>query len=286
MRRIPLTPLLALLLGLQAGLAAAADFGPTDGALVITPERYQAVLDGDWRSDESRARDVYRHPEETLKFFGLRRDQTVIEITPGSGWYSELLAPLLSEEGEYVAAVQAPGSSAYAAKAEAMLKAKFTDDLERYGRTRLVEFDPRAPVLGPPNSADMVLSFRNVHNWVMNGTAPAMFKAFYAVLKPGGTLGIVDHRAAPGADQASVEKSGYLPTQLVVRLATDAGFTFAGDSEINANPRDTKDYPDGVWALPPTLRLGDKDRQKYLDIGESDRMTLLFLKPASGADNP
>ena len=156
------------------------------------------------------------------------------------------------------------------------LRAKFKADPNQYDKAAIVVFNPKAPVFGPPGSADMVLTFRNVHNWTMAGNAEAMFKAFYAVLKTGGTLGVVDHRAAPGA--ALDKNSGYLPTDYVIKLATDAGFKLDGQSEINANPKDTKNYPKGVWTLPPTLTLGDKDRDKYLAIGESDRMTLRFVK--------
>jgi predicted methyltransferase len=138
-------------------------------------------------------------------------------------------------------------------------------------------------VFGQPGSADVVLTFRNVHNWVMADTAPAMFKAFYAVLRPGGVLGVVDHRADDAASLASVKQSGYLPTRYVEKLATDAGFTLDASSEINANPKDTKNYPKGVWTLPPTLTLGEQDKAKYLAIGESDRMTLRFIKPAAPA---
>ena len=148
-----------------------------------------------------------------------------------------------------------------------------------YGKAGIVTFDPKAPVFGPPGSADTVLTFRNVHNWVMAGTAAAMFKGFFAVLRPGGVLGVVDHRAADGASLDAVKASGYLPVASVVKLATAAGFELDDSSEINANPADTKDYPKGVWSLPPTLAMGATDRAKYLAIGESDRMTLRFVKP-------
>jgi predicted methyltransferase len=203
----------------------------------------------------------------------------VIEITPGGGWYSEILAPLLRDNGHYIAAL--PGGSDGESKQDAAaLRAKFTADPAEYGKASITSFNPKAPVFGAPGSADMVLTFRNVHNWAMSGTAPAMFKAFYAVLKPGGTLGVVDHRAAAGASFDSVKESGYLPTDYVIKLATDAGFKLDAQSEINANPKDTKDYPKGVWTLPPTLTLGDQDRAKYQAIGESDRMTLRFVKVA------
>ncbi len=246
----------------------------------ISAQHYASVLAGSWRDPANSARDGYRHPQQTLEFFGLGAGQTVIEITPGGGWYSELLAPLLKDHGHYIAAVQAASSSAFAATSEQNLKKKFAADPARYGKAEVVEFDPKAPAFGKPASADAVLTFRNVHNWVDAGTAPATFSALYAVLKPGGVLGVEDHRANDGADLEAIKDSGYLTTAQVVKLATDAGFTLAGQSEVNANPKDTKDYPGGVWTLPPSLRYGEQDKAKYLAIGESDRMTLRFVKPA------
>jgi predicted methyltransferase len=246
----------------------------------VSAEQYAQVLKGSWRAPENVARDGYRHPQQTLQFFGLGPKQTVIEITPGNGWYSELLAPLLKDHGQYVAAVQAPTVSDYARKNEEKLKGKFAAVPAQYSKAQVLEFDPKAPLLGDPASADKVLTFRNVHNWVLADTAPLMFQAFFKVLKPGGVLGVVDHRAKDGASLEDIKHSGYLTTDYVVKLATDAGFKLEGQSEINANPKDTKDYPEGVWTLPPALTLGDKDRAKYVAIGESDRMTLRFVKPA------
>lgn len=252
------------------------DLVPPTSASDFTAGQLDAVLAGSWRSAANKARDVYRHPKATLQFFGLQPDQTVIEITPGAGWYSEVLAPLLRDNGHYIAAVT--DNNAEAKQDVAALRAKFAADPTEYAKTSIATFNPQAPVFGPAGSADMVLTFRNVHNWAMASTAQAMFKAFYAVLKPGGVLGVVDHRAAPGATLDSVKGSGYLPTDYIIKLATDAGFKLDGQSEVNANPKDTKDYPKGVWTLPPTLTLGDQDRAKYLAIGESDRMTLRFVK--------
>jgi predicted methyltransferase len=253
------------------------DLVPPTSASDFTAGQLDAVLAGSWRSAANKARDVYRHPKATLQFFGLQPDQTVIEITPGAGWYSEVLAPLLRDNGHYIAAVT--DNNAEAKQDVAALRAKFAADPTQYAKTSIATFNPQAPVFGPAGSADMVLTFRNVHNWAMAGTAQAMFKAFYAVLKPGGVLGVVDHRAAPGATLDSVKGSGYLPTDYIIKLATDAGFKLDGQSEVNANPKDTKDYPKGVWTLPPTLTLGDQDRA----IGESDRMTLRFVKAAKAS---
>ncbi len=288
--------LAALLLAACGGTSGPADAQSQDqpaGALVpptsatdFTASRLDQVLTGDWRSPENRARDVYRHPKATLQFFGLRPDQTVIEITPGGGWYSEILAPLLHDNGHYIAAVQKPKEDGEARRDVTALREKFAGNPARFGKAQILEFDPKAPVFGAPGSADMVLTFRNVHNWVMADTAPAMFKAFYAALRPGGVLGVVDHRAADNANVDAIKESGYLPTGFVVKLATDAGFKLEEQSEINANPKDTKDYPKGVWTLPPTLTLGDQDKAKYLAIGESDRMTLRFVKPEAPAKSP
>lgn len=255
----------------------AGDLVPPTSASDFTSGQLDSVLAGSWRSEHNKARDVYRHPKATLQFFGLQPDKTVIEITPGGGWYTEILAPLLRDNGHYIAAVSGGNGGEDKQDADA-LRAKFKAEPAEYGKASVVIFNPKAPVFGPPGSADMVLTFRNVHNWTMAGSAEAMFKAFYAVLKTGGTLGVVDHRAAPGATLESAKGSGYLPTDYVIKLATDAGFKLDGQSEINANPKDTKNYPKGVWTLPPTLTLGDKDRDKYLAIGESDRMTLRFVK--------
>jgi len=245
----------------------------------ISHEQFAKVLKGDWRLPQNAARDQYRHPEQTLQFFGVRSDQTVIEITPGNGWYSELLAPLLKDKGHYVAAIVDPAVSDSAKKSADSLNQKYAADRAHYGKVEVVKYTPKAPIFGKPASADTVLTFRNVHNWVDAGNEAATFKAFYDVLKPGGTLGVVDHRAKPGTSAQDNEKNGYLPTDYVVKLAENAGFKLAGQSEVNANPKDTKDYPDGVWTLPPALVKGEQDKAKYLAIGESDRMTLRFVKP-------
>ncbi|WP_052395139.1 class I SAM-dependent methyltransferase [Oleiagrimonas soli] len=252
---------------------------PPMTASQMSAQRIEAALAGAWRPDADKARDTYRHPLQTLQFFGIRPDMTVIEITPGGGWYARILAPLLRQNGQYIAAEFTPASSDEARQDDATLQKLFASMPKVYGKARVIQFDPQAPNLGAPDSADMVLTFRNAHNWVQAGTAQAMFKAFYAVLKPGGTLGLVDHRAAPDATLAAVKGSGYLPQDAVIKMATEAGFTLDAKSDVNANPKDTKDYPKGVWTLPPTLALGDVDKAKYQAIGESDRMTLRFVKP-------
>jgi predicted methyltransferase len=268
-----------LLLGYHLPLNAAAPVAATGADRELT-----AVLNGAWRAEANRARDRYRHPAETLAFFQVSPADTLIEITPGSGWYAEILAPLLREHGKYYAAIVDPAKlpeqqREYQARARSKLTEKFQADRERYGAATIIEFDPAAPVFGKPNSADRVLTFRNVHNWVKAGTAAGYFRAFYQVLKPGGVLGIEDHRANAGSPLDV--NSGYLTEEYVIKLATEAGFKLADRSEINANPADSKDYPKGVWTLPPTLVLGDVDKEKYLAIGESDRLTLRFTKPAA-----
>jgi predicted methyltransferase len=248
---------------------------------VVSP--LENILAGDWRSAVNKARDKYRHPSQTLAFFGVTPTQSVIEIWPGGGWYAELLAPLVRDNGAYVGVIPDPGKEAEGADSAARnntLRALFAARPDVFSKAVLREVNSASPVLGPPDSADVVLTFRNVHNWVMAGNERVMFKAMFAVLRPGGTLGVVDHRALPDQPPAEMQSSGYLPEAYVIALAEAAGFKLSGKSEINANPLDTKDYPEGVWTLPPRLTKGDVDRAKYLAIGESDRMTLRFTKPA------
>lgn len=239
-----------------------------------------AALGGSWRSPANVARDQYRHPRETLTFFGIETGQTVIEITPGAGWYAEILAPWLADG--YIAAVVDPAAlpagsgRTYQDTARGRLEARFAASPAQFSRARIVAYDPAAPVLGAPGSADAVLTFRNVHNWRSAGQAEGMFKAFHAVLKPGGVLGVVEHRAR--ADVPADDKSGYVGQAQVIAMAEAAGFRLDASSEINANPRDDRDHPNGVWTLPPTNRHDAEDRQQYQAIGESDRMTLRFVK--------
>ena len=243
----------------------------------------EAAIAGDWRDPANVARDRYRHPAETLAFFGLQPGQTVVEITPGGGWYAEILAPYLRDGGHYVAAVVDPGALPegggrdYQQRSRDGLAKKFTAAPAQFDAAEVVAYDPAAPVFGPAGSADLVMTFRNVHNWREDGHAQGMFDGFFAVLKPGGTLGVVEHRAA--ADVAADDDSGYVGQDQVIALAEAAGFVLEETSEINANPRDTKDHPNGVWTLPPGNNHDDADDAKYQAIGESDRMTLRFRKP-------
>lgn len=232
------------------------------------------------RLDSEKPRDRYRHPAQTLSFFGLAPDQTVIEYSPGGGWYTRILMPLLAKSGHYIAVVSKDPRDQDRTR-------KLIARLPGAARAEVLAFDPPTATMAKPNSIDRVLTFRNVHNLLMpedggskdGAIAVAFFRAAYKALKPGGMLGIEDHRLPESADAAREQTSGYVKRSTVVRLATAAGFKLAGESEINANPKDSADWPDGVWTLPPTLTLKDKDRAKYLAIGESDRMTLRFVKP-------
>jgi predicted methyltransferase len=246
-----------------------------------TDAKLASVLAGSQRSEANNARDKYRHPAETLGFFGLRDNMTVVEIAPGGGWYTEILAPYLRDNGVFYAAGMDPNSSRpYNRKSAAEFLAKLTADPKTYDKVKVTIFEPPQKTdIAPEGSADMVLTFRNVHNWMAAGTAPEAFRAFYRALKPGGVLGVVEHRADPKAPADPTAPTGYVPESTILRFAEDAGFKLAGRSEINANPRDTKDHPKGVWTLPPTYRLGETDRARYEAIGESDRMTLKFVKP-------
>jgi predicted methyltransferase len=268
---------LSMLLSACASSAPMADAGAPAATASATQALDRAIA-GDWRAPKNTARDAFRHPRETLAFFGIAPNQRVIEITPGGGWYAEILAPYLAADGHYTAALAKPSRPAGEAAADQQAIAlKFAADPTHYGRAATIEFDPKAPVFGPPASADAVLTFRNVHNWVMGGRQAAMFAGFFDVLKPGGVLGVADHRANAGA--ATDGRNGYVTEQQVIDYATSAGFKLDARSDINANPKDRKDYPKGVWTLPPTLTLGDVDKATYLAIGESDRMTLRFVKP-------
>lgn len=241
------------------------------------------TINGEQRSEQNRARDVARHPQQTLSFFDVKADATVIEIWPGKGWYTEILAPYIKQGGGQYIAAGFPIHSG--PQWRRLMQQALQDYMTMHPRYyNAVQFT----VIGPPylwslgenNSADTVLTFRNVHNWVKGGYANKMFQAAFKVLKPGGTLGITDHRAKLGTDITTMNKTGYVTEAHVITLAKEAGFELVASSEINANPKDTKDHPKGVWTLPPTLRLGDQNRAKYIAIGESDRMTLKFIKPS------
>ena len=269
--------------GLVLAFAACASTAATDSTKPATAQAdaaLDAAIADPARDPKNVLRDVHRHPRETLGFFQVKPDATIIEISPSGGWYSEILAPYLRDDGRYVAATGAAPADSGGGKRNAALQAKFAASPARYDRVQWLEYDGKAPVLGAPGAADVVLTFRNVHNWVAAGTTDAYFQALFAALKPGGVLGVVDHRAKPGTDLDTMKKSGYLTEALVIDHATRAGFVLDARSEVNANPKDSADHPNGVWTLPPTNRHDAGDAAKYAAIGESDRMTLRFRKPA------
>ncbi|GIX17073.1 MAG: methyltransferase [Rhodothalassiaceae bacterium] len=243
----------------------------------------RAVTHNPWRKPEDRARDKYRHPVETLRFFGIRPDMTVVELHPGAGWYTRILAPLLHDRGTWIGADYDPelfpeGSRFRAAMESLPARVKANPDF--YGPRARVGYVVRGDY-ADPGSVDMVLGIRFMHNWIRNGIAEKALANVYRALKPGGVFGVVQHRAAEDdpRDDLTLANNGYVKESTMIRLAEAAGFKLVARSEINANPKDTRDHPRGVWTLPPTLALGDEDRDKYLAIGESDRMTLKFVKP-------
>lgn len=240
------------------------------------PTNLQEAVQSDYRTPENKKRDVYRHPAETLDFFGVKPDMTVVEVWPSTGWYTEILAPYLAQKGHYFAAQP----TEFHGNSKELFEAWILQNHEVAAKMTTTQFAPPKIVeIAPAGSADVVLTFRNIHNWMMKDNQDIAFKAFFKALKHGGILGVVEHRADSKTKNAGKGKSGYVSEADVIRFAKKAGFELMGKSEINANPLDTKDYPEGVWTLPPTYRLKDKDREKYAAIGESDRMTLKFVKP-------
>lgn len=244
------------------------------------------AIQGEHRNAEQKARDTYRHPLETLSFFEVTPAMTVVEIWPGAGgWYTEILAPYLRDKGKLYAAQFNPDSKVdYFRNALKKFSEKLTAHPEIYDRVAVSTFDPpKLLEIAPAGTVDRVLTFRNVHNWYMQGGGDekiqAAFSAFYRALKPGGILGIVDHRLPAGRPLSDQEASGYISQAYVIKMAEKAGFKLVATSEINANPKDTANHPKGVWTLPPSLRVGDEDKVKYQAVGESDRMTLKFVKP-------
>ncbi len=257
---------------------------PAEDAGASWDDAMAAVLAGDHRGASrsgvpNSSRDGARNPAETLKFFGLQPDSSVVEIWPSGGWYTEIIAPFVAENGQFYGA-HFPGGTdmEFFNRARDAYKAKLEANPEVYGNAQITAMYTDMMDLAP-EPVDMVLTFRNVHNWMSRDFQDEVMQAFYDVLKPGGVLGIVEHRAAPGSEQDPKAESGYVTEEYTIALAEKAGFVLDGQSEINANPRDTRDHPEGVWTLPPTLRLGDEDREKYVEIGESDRYTLRFRKP-------
>ena len=246
-----------------------------------TADALTTILAGDQRTPEERARDVYRHPKETLLFFGIRPELKVLEIWPEPGWYTAVIAPLLREKGKYYAAVIADDpSSKYITRRLEEYQARLAARPDLYDRIAVVTFAADGADVVPPGSVDMVLTFRNIHNWMARDQAAQAFRSMYRALKPGGVLGVVEHRGNPAVPQDPKAKSGYVNEDYAIKLIEEQGFRLVAKSGVNDNPKDTKDYEQGVWTLPPTYRLGAKDHEKYAAIGESDRFTLRFVKPA------
>lgn len=246
-----------------------------------TDPALKALVAGRQRSSVNSVRDRYRHPGELLTFFGVKPDSVVVEILPGAGGYwTEILAPYLKEKGRYIAANgEKTSTSAEVQKDNALLASKLAADPTDYDKVTVTEFSGDKYAIAPAGSADFVLTFRNIHNWMAAGTTGQAYATFYQALKPGGILGVEEHRANPDQPQDPLAKSGYVRQDVAINFAKAAGFRFLGSSDVNANPKDTKDYPAGVWTLPPTYKLGAQDHAKYEAIGESDRFVLKFQKP-------
>jgi predicted methyltransferase len=270
---------LALALLLFSPPAPAAEHG--DAA-----ERLRAAIDAPARSEENRARDGQRHPFETLRFFGIEPDMHVLELWPGRGWYTEILGPFLAEKGRLTVTNADPEGpeDQYAHRMAREFATWLADERERIGPVEVIVVAPPERLnLGADASYDAIVTFRNNHSWIRGGYHDAVYAEIARVLKPGGVLGVVQHRAPEDADAATSAESGYVPEAFVIEAARRAGLELAERSEVNANPKDTKDHAGGVWSLPPSYRLGDEDRARYEAIGESDRMTLRFVKPAEAA---
>jgi predicted methyltransferase len=246
-----------------------------------TPSALAAILASPHRMPGNKDRDGARHPIETMTFFGLAPDQTVVELGAGGGWYTEILAPFLANKGKLIVAgpdAKAPVGAMSTVSGHA-LDLMLAKSPELYGKVQRVDISPAAPiVLAPDGTVDLVLAMREMHNWQRRKELDKYLAAIHKALKPGGTFGLVAHRAKPGTKGEDTAESGYLAEQWVIDRVTAAGFDAPEKSEINANPKDTKDWPKGVWTLPPNYTEGDKDKAKYTAIGESDRMTLRFKK--------
>ena len=234
-------------------------------------EALAKAIAGSHRTPAMVERDKARKPQEELAFYGIKPDMTVVEIAPGGGYWTEILAPYLHDKGTYYTAISPRQADSW--------KQKLASKPEIYGKVKTSTLGGGSFDIAPDGSADMVLTFRNVHNWMGAGTVDQVFAAFYKALKPGGILGIEEHRASDKEPQDPKAANGYVRQDYTIQLAEKAGFKYVGSSEILANPKDTKDWPKGVWTLPPTLTLGDVDRAKYVAIGEADNFVLKFQKP-------
>jgi predicted methyltransferase len=273
-RRASRTALLLMAALTLAGAAAVA-------ADSVDP-RLAAAVHSDFRSAADKARDPYRHPLQTLTFFGIKPTMTVVELWPFGGWYTAILAPYLHDRGTLYAAAMDPDSTAaedkrYNSELAAMLAAH----PDVYGKVQVTVLAPHRMQIAPDGTADMVVTFRNIHNWVWAGIEKDVLAAAFRALKPGGILGVEEHRNNDPDFIPKTPGAGYVGEEYAIELIQAAGFRLLGQSNVNRNPKDTKDYPNNVWSLPPTYADGDKDRARYAAIGESDRFTLKFIKPKS-----
>ena len=267
---------------LQTFLISLAMFLSLQNVSSIQAHSLDDVLSGEHRSDNNKARDVSRNPKETLEFFGIKEDMTVVEVWPSAGWYTEILAPYLNDSGQYITASYDLNTDRqpFVRFAPIFLN-KLAEYPDLYSNVRHGIFElPDRIEIADSGSADMVLTFRNVHNWMARGQEENAMSAFYDVLKPGGIFGVVEHRGNPSVPQDPKSKSGYVNEAFMIELAESAGFVLEASSEINANPKDTKDHRQGVWTLAPTFAsLNDEEKKLFSEIGESDRFTLKFRKP-------
>lgn len=266
--------LVASLLCVLTSVLSAAPEPPRDAAIA-------RIVADPGRNPQFVARDRYRHPVEELSFFGIKPTMTVVEVWPGGGYWTEILGPYLRQSGHYYAAQTVTGESGEEDQITRDWKNRLTKDKARFGTVTITELGKGHFNVAPPASADVIVTFRNLHNWMESGYADQALKAFYTALKPGGILGIEEHRGRDDQPQDPKARSGYVRQDYAIELARKAGFELVGNSEIDANPKDTKNWPKGVWTLPPTLAMGDQDREKYLAIGEADNFVLKFRKPGA-----
>jgi predicted methyltransferase len=275
---------------LAGALALAGCGGPPGQPRVVPPKTLEEAVSGAWRTPADRARDRWRHPIESLKFWGLEPGDTVVEFWPGAGWYTEIIAPFLNAtRGKLYAAHLQVGEDADQATREMVeaYRTRYARKSRLYGQVEVTAFGPTSGPVAPTGSVDLVLFLRNLHNWMAAGIAEKAFRDAFLALKSGGVLGVEEHRAEPGGVPDLLAESGYVDQALAIRLGQEAGFRLEATSEINANPKDTRDHPFGVWTLPPVRRSSPRgqppdpgfDRARYDAIGESDRMTLKFVKP-------
>ena len=275
--------------GVITGVLALGACAPRTG--VAAPKTIAGAVAGSWRAPSDRARDPFRHPRESLEFWGLKPGATVVEFWPGAGWYTDIVAPFVAATGGRYYAVGLQSEDAEGRALADAFRARLAAARGLYGKVELTAFGPTSGPVAPAGSADLALFLRNTHNWMAAGIAEKAFRDAFAALKPGGALGVEEHRADPAATPDVLASSGYVPQALVVQLAQEAGFRLAAASEINANPKDDRNHPFGVWTLPPVRRSSAPgqpadphfDRARYDALGESDRMTLRFVKPGKGS---